>query len=193
LNFSGAKLFIEQRLKEEIPLKFAYHNIDHIMDVYYAAERIAKEEGLGDDEIQILLIAVLFHDSGFILDRVDHEALSCKIASENLPGFGFSSNQINMILGLIRATKIPQNPSNLLEKIICDADLDYLGREDFWEIGNKLFEELKTLGLISNKYEWNQNQLVFLENHSYFTNASQKLRNERKHQNLLEIKARLVV
>jgi hypothetical protein len=98
-----------------------------------------------------------------------------------------------MILGLIRATKIPQNPSNLLEKIICDADLDYLGREDFWEIGNKLFEELKTLGLISNKYEWNQNQLVFLENHSYFTNASQKLRNERKHQNLLEIKARLVV
>ena len=193
MNFSGAKLFIEQRLKEEIPLKFAYHNIDHIMDVYYAAERIAKEEGLGDDEIQILLIAVLFHDSGFILDRVDHEALSCKIASENLPGFGFSSNQINMILGLIRATKIPQNPSNLLEKIICDADLDYLGREDFWEIGNKLFEELKTLGLISNKYEWNQNQLVFLENHSYFTNASQKLRNERKHQNLLEIKARLVV
>jgi HD superfamily phosphodiesterase len=161
------------------------------MDVYAAAERIAKEEGLQDEEIQILLIAVLFHDSGFMLDRVDHESLSCKIASENLPGFGFSIKQIDAILSLIMATKIPQNPGNLLEEVICDADLDYLGREDFWEIGDKLFEELKALGLISTQYEWNQKQLVFLENHSYFTNSSQKLRNEKKLQNLLEIKARL--
>ena len=79
----------------------------------------------------------------------------------------------------------------ILEEVICDADLDYLGREDFWEIGDKLFEELKTIGLISSKHEWNQKQLVFLENHSYFTNSSQKLRNEKKLQNLLEIKARL--
>jgi len=191
LNFSALKLFIEKKLKEEIPLVYTYHNIEHIMDVYSAAEGIASQEGINETDINLLRIAALFHDSGYILDFKNHEALSCIIATENLPAFDLSKGEIDTIVSLIMATQLPQNPGNLLEQIICDADLDYLGRDDFWEIGDKLFEELKGIGLVSTKRDWNQKQQVFLEKHSYFTKSNQSLRNNKKRQNLEEIKARL--
>jgi uncharacterized protein len=191
MNFSGAKIYIQKRLQEEIPSVFSYHNFQHIMDVYEAAERIAHEEGVTGEELDLLLIAVLFHDSGFLMDRVDHELLSCEIVSRHLPDFDFLPNEIDRILGLIMATKIPQKPKNKLEEIICDADLDYLGRNDFWEIGDKLFNELKAIGLISTRDDWNKKQLSFLEAHTYFTKSSQNLRNATKLLNIGEVKNRI--
>ena len=179
-------------MKEEIHFKYAYHNFEHIADVYSAAERIAKQEGVSEKETNLLLIAVLFHDAGFMLNSEDHEVLSCKIALDNLPDFEFTQEEIVAVLALIMATKIPQNPQNLLEKIICDADLDYLGRSDFWEIGDRLFDELETTGKVSNKWEWNNWQQIFLEDHVYFTRSNQILRNEKKHQNLEEVKIKLL-
>jgi hypothetical protein len=81
---------------------------------------------------------------------------------------------------MIMATRIPQTPHNLLEEIIADADLDYLGRDDFWTIGNKLFTELQMYSIIQTEDEWNRLQIKFLEQHHYFTRTAIETRKQKK-------------
>jgi hypothetical protein len=88
------------------------------------------------------------------------------------------------------ATKIPQTPQTPLEKILCDADLDYLGRDDFYSIGSKLFEEMKTRGFVESEREWNLIQKTFLESHRYHTGFSRSNREAKKQQHLQEIIAK---
>src|SRR5690606_41792165 len=88
--------------------------------------------------------------------------------------------QIKKICGMIMATKVPQQPQNHLEEIICDADLDYLGREDFFIIGDKLFAELSMYGILSTEEEWNSLQVRFLEAHNYFNKTAIKNRQKKK-------------
>jgi uncharacterized protein len=102
----------------------------------------------------------------------------------NLPGFGFTKEQIDIICGMIMATKIPQQPKNLLEEIIADADLDYLGREDVYSIADTLFKELKIHANLTDENVWNQVQVNFLNSHSYHTNYSKRLRAPKKQQYL---------
>ena len=113
------------------------------------------------------------------------------MARQFLPSFGFNKNDIDIICGMILATKIPQAPQTLLEKIICDADLDYLGRSDFYTIGGKLKEELKAAGLVETEREWNLIQKTFLESHRYHTAFSRANRDALKTKHLQEINDKL--
>ena len=90
---------------------------------------------------------------------------------------------------MIMATKIPQSPKNKLEKIICDADLDYLGRDDFEVISNNLYTEFLDFGIVKDHNDWMQKQIGFLEFHLYFTKSSQQLRQPKKMERLTKIKA----
>ncbi len=185
--------FIYKKLKKELPAYLTYHSVDHVKDVYKSCKKIAKKEGVSDTDMVLLLTAVLFHDAGFVVQSKDHEEISCNIAREHLPSFGFTDEQINQICGMIMATKIPQTPHNKLEEIIADADLDYLGRNDFYEIGIRLYDELLYTSVISNVREWNELQVKFLENHHYFTATSIRLRERKKSQYLEEIKQELSI
>jgi uncharacterized protein len=180
MEFLKAKLHITKRLKNELPKYLYYHSTEHIKDVYAATKEIAASEGVKGENLKLLLIAAMYHDSGFMIQAKNHEKLSCNIVKETLPDFGFSSEQIKKICGMIMATKIPQNPQNHLEEILCDADLDYLGREDFFNIGNHLFEELKTYKIVNTKRDWNRLQIGFLEQHNYFTKTAIALRKPQK-------------
>ena len=140
----------------------------------------------------MLKVAALFHDSGFIVKADGHELISCGFAEEYLPDFGYSFNQIEKIKGMIMATRIPQTPKNHLEQILADADLDYLGRSDFEEISNGLFEELKAENKIADIDSWNKIQVSFFEKHSYFTESAKRLRNAKKQENLQLIKSQLL-
>lgn len=191
VNLERAKEFILNKLTQELPKHLHYHNISHILDVYDAAMRYAKLEGISAEDTQLLKVAALFHDSGFIVKAEGHELISCKFAEEYLPDFGYSFNQIEKIKGMIMATRIPQAPKNHLEQILADADLDYLGRTDFEEISNGLFEELKAENKISDLNAWNKIQVSFFEKHSYFTESAKRLRNEKKKINLEHIKSQL--
>jgi hypothetical protein len=91
---------------------------------------------------------------------------------------------------MIRATKIPQQPQNKLEEIIADADLDYLGRDDFFMIGGQLFNELKARNVVNQESDWDQIQIRFLENHHYFTTTARNLREEQKEKHLKLIKSK---
>ena len=191
MQFNDAKKFILKKLKKELPKHLSYHSVEHITDVYKSAKAIAKHEKVKGDDLKLLLTAALFHDSGFLQGQKEHEALSCSIAKEYLPGYDYTEEQINKICGMIMATKIPQSPKNLLEEIICDADLDYLGRNDFFIIGDRLFSELRMYGMINDEMDWSRLQVRFLETHHYFTKTSIKLRKEKKDEYLSIIKLRL--
>lgn len=190
MKFNTAKKFILNKLRNELPPGYSYHNLEHAIDVYDCCEDIAQNEGVEGDDLKLLLTAALFHDSGFIVQEKNHEEISCKIAQENLPNFGYNKTQIDQICKMIIATKIPQNPNNKLEEIIVDADLDYLGRDDFYSIGQRLFYEL-SMSMGITKKEWDVIQVEFLENHKYFTQTSNQRRNEKKENYLKEIKAKL--
>jgi len=191
MEFALVKKFILTKLRKELPKHLTYHSTEHTKDVYSSAIMLAKLEGVEGQELTLLLTAVLFHDSGFIRSNKEHEQLSCEIASEYLPRYGYTPGQIERICGMIRATKIPQTPRNKLEQLICDADLDYLGRDDFFKIGNGLFEELCMYGIIGNEDEWNSLQVRFLEKHTYFTASAKKLRKQQKDEYIAMIKAKL--
>ena len=131
MQFPKAKSYINTYLRKELPRHLTYHSIAHVRDVYKAAERLAKAESVKGEDLTLLLTAVPFHDAGFIFQSKDHEKIGCDIIREHLPAFKYTPEQIERICGMIMATRIPQTPNNLLEEIIADADLDYLGRDDF--------------------------------------------------------------
>jgi len=189
--FKHAVNFIFDKLAKELPKRLSYHNVDHVQDVYTAAERIGRQEGVADAGMELLLTAAAFHDSGFIKGAKGHEEESCRIARAILPGFEYSIADIETICGLIMTTKIPQSPKNHLEEILADADLDYLGRDDFWITGDKLYHELLTSGAVGNEDDWNRIQVKFMESHHYFTKTSVSLRQSTKEQNLEQVKAKL--
>jgi len=188
-DFASAEKHIIDLLEKEMP-RLQYHNIEHIYDVLSASLLIAQHEQLPEDDINILRLAALYHDAGFIHSPKSHEQKGAEMASEMLPAFGLSVSQIDSIRGMILATRIPQSPVNHLEKILCDADLDYLGRDDFYEIGGRLLEELKAQGVVETEREWNLVQKTFLESHRYHTQFSKENREAKKHQHIQEIIAK---
>lgn len=191
MQFKKAGKYIIDKLSRELPSYLSYHSVEHILDVYAAAERIGKNEGISQHDMKLLLTAAWYHDSGFLRGAKDHEEESCRIAANVLPSHGYSARDVETIQGMIMATKIPQQPKNLLEEILADADLDYLGRDDFFVIGDKLFNELSMFGFISTENDWNKLQVRFLENHCYFTHTAVQTRQEKKQRHLQQIKEKL--
>jgi len=190
-DYAAAEEAILKKLKTELPRNLIYHNLEHIQDVLSASLVIAKDENLGEEEIKLLRIAALFHDAGLTISLSDHEQRGCLLARQMLPGFRFSHDQVEAVCGMILATRIPQSPKNSMEQILCDADLDYLGRDDFFATGSRLFDELLVLGKVRNEREWNVMQKKFLEEHRYHTSYSRGRREEKKQEHLREINALL--
>ncbi len=187
-NYSPEEKFILQKLETELPGNLTYHGIHHTLDVLNAALKIAKEENVSEAEIKLLRIAVLFHDAGFTGIYKNHEEKGCELVKEILPTFGYSNEEIVIICGMIMATKIPQTPKTQLEKIICDADLDYLGRKDFHRISNNLFEEMKIYVHVHDEKQWNIIQKNFLEKHRYYTQYGIINREPQKQKHLQQIR-----
>jgi uncharacterized protein len=179
-----------QILKEELPADLTYHNYAHTLDVLHATERIAKAENASSEELLLLQTAAIFHDAGYIYSRINHEEKSCNIARELLKTKGVDDDAIEKICDLIMATKVPHNPKDKLAEILCDADLDYLGRDDFFPISQNVFREFQKFGIVKDETEWNQMQVKFLETHRYFTKTSIANRNAKKIEHLEKVRER---
>jgi len=178
------------KLRNGLPSKYTYHSIDHTTDVLEQVQQIASREGIrGEQQLFLLKVAALYHDTGFLYIYTGHEAKGCELAHAELPGFGLTPALIKKICGMIMATKIPQSPKNKLEEIICDADLDYLGRDDFEPISNNLYKEFLEVGFVTDYSDWMQKQVKFLDAHHYFTKSSQQLRQPPKEAQLEKLKA----
>ena len=176
-------------LQTLLPENLSYHGVHHTIDVVKQSLAIAKREGINKEEDLVLLqVSALYHDTGFLLTYKDHETESCNKAKKELPLFGFSGARIKKICGMIEATRIPQKPCNLLEQIIADADLDYLGRNDFQKISRTLQTEFISYGIVSSPLAFEELQLRFFESHEYFTKSSKQLRGPVKSLHYEELK-----
>jgi len=191
INYRKAEKYIVKRLKKELPDNLHYHDLRHTTDVCAAVERLALMEGIEGDDIFLLKTAALYHDAGFVHQYANNEDIGAALAREVLPRFGYTEEQIDTICKLIQATKVPQKPTNHLEQIICDADLDYLGGDEFHVIADKLKRELMERDMIQTDKQWDELQIKFLEAHTYFTKTAIKLRQANKLERVQEIKDRL--
>jgi hypothetical protein len=189
MDAQGAKAYILARLRNELPAARTYHSLEHTLDVYASAIGIAEQEGITGEGLVLLKTAALYHDSGFLVQDTEHEEAGCRIVKEVLPGFGFSARQVDLICDMIMATRIPQRPRNKLGRVLCDADLDYLGRGDFESIGSTLFAEMRTYGVLGSERAWYELQERFLERHAYFTATNKRTREPQKQEHLRGVRA----
>lgn len=184
-NFYDAMLDpICNRLMVEIPGDYKYHSLRHTLDVIEEAVRIGQSEGLNEYDLTLLKIAALFHDTGYILSRKEHEQAGCGIFREAAQGYRLAEEDMKIVEGCIMATRIPQSPQSHIEMILCDADLDYLGRDDFAPIAELLFEELLSCGEIESRKQWNEIQVRFLSKQHFHTEYAKQNRTRQLQQNL---------
>ena len=188
MNYEGAKDYILKKLQRELDPRLTYHSIAHTLDVLESVIRLAEMEQISDEEIILLKTACIFHDSGMLVTYRGHEEASIKLCRQTLPSFGYSQEATDRICRMIRSTKLPQCADDLLDKILCDADLDYLGRKDFFMIAHRLKYEWEVLDITKTTLkEWYKIQKDFLSSHKYFTRSAIKLRQGIKMENLKEV------
>ncbi len=187
-QFTDLQEMILDKLERELPEYLFYHNYKHTIDVVNQAELIGYGEGVDDEQILLLMTAALFHDAGHTIGYDNHEYFGTQIAREWLPRFKYSETQIDEICNIIMATQLPPQPKTLLQKIICDSDLDYLGRSDFIPVSNTLYEELKAQKKMPSLNAWNKIQVKFLSVHHFFTNTANSLREVNKQAQIERIK-----
>ncbi len=187
LRFNDLEEFILSKLETGLPNNLFYHDVKHTIDVVTQVELIGRSEKVSDSELLLLKTAALFHDLGHLINYDSHEEEGIKLAKKILPEYKYSKSQIDEIAKLILVTKMPPIPQNLLEEIMCDADLDYLGRPDFIPVSGNLFKELSSRNKIDSISEWNKHQSKFIQKHQYFTETARKLRGVNKNIQLEKI------
>jgi len=188
MQYAQAKKFILDKLKTELDPIYTYHSLFHTKDVLKVASDLCEAEDVSAYDTKLVKTAALFHDAGFLISNQNHEELGCDIVREHLPNFGYTPEDIEAICGMIMATRIPQTPKTHLEEIIADADLDYLGREDFYTIGETLYAEFIHFGIVKDDESWNKLQIGFLTAHSFFTATNKANRAPIKQQYLEKLK-----
>jgi predicted metal-dependent HD superfamily phosphohydrolase len=163
--------FIRDLFEKEIQEKLRYHDIIHTEYVAGMADRIGNNSGLSKEELQIVIVAAWFHDSGFVSRSDGHEEESQNIARKFLSSKEMPEEFIEKVLICIEATKMPQNPGdNLLAQVVCDADMAYLS-EDFYMRRTILLRkewnhESKTK---LSKKSYYQETVDLFKNHKYYT------------------------
>ena len=181
MNFPAAQDYILHRLNTELDTRLVYHSYDHTLDVYRSSKRLGEKEKLSKEDMVLIETAALYHDAGMLEGFDNHEAKSAKIAAEILPRYGYSDTQIETIEQLILSTRLPQRAESFLEQIICDADLDNLGRPDFFINSFKLKLEWQYFNIRKySLYEWFELQEQFLTGHTYFTSTAREDRDAGK-------------
>ena len=184
-----AEEFVFQLFKANLPDSYIYHNFDHTQKVILGAKAIAESEKINEHDLEILLIAAWFHDTGYVHGFLNHEAQSAQIVSDFLKNQNKDKEFINKTIALIHSTRVDYVPESLLEMIIKDADYWHFGSKDYLEICQLLREEWR---LTQNKHftdlEWaTENRRILLHCHRYFTNYAKENWLEMKSKNVFKV------
>lgn len=196
---SGQKLlqevqqFVKNIFATRVSPAFVFHNIDHTRDVAKASQEIGSHFPLSEEEELALLIGAWVHDIGYSSGSANqHEEHSQKLAIAFLNEKKASQQLIDMVNGCIVATKMPQSPTNMIEQIICDADLYHLGTEEFDQKNRLLRQEINQLqDKEINKKDWRQINIEFLQRQRYFTDYAKNKLEPVKQKNLDKLIAKL--
>jgi putative nucleotidyltransferase with HDIG domain len=184
-----ASEFVSALFKERLAEYLVYHKYEHSEMVSKVALKIAKHMKLGEDGIEIVMIAGWLHDIGYTEIYRGHEEVSIRIATEFLRKENYPQEKIQLVVGCIRATKIPQKPKNILEEILADADLSGLGRKSFFDDTELLhYEWEKALGKKYSGRQWMQQNLELLSGHKYFTRFARRKYSDQQNDNIRAVR-----
>jgi predicted metal-dependent HD superfamily phosphohydrolase len=162
--------YVTQLLIRELPPDRVFHNLHHTINVTQGALKIGRAEQLGPEELEIVVLAAWFHDTGHIRAYTGHEAHSIRIAEAWLERVAYPPEKRDRVLSCIAATVMPQRPRNKLEEVICDADLYHLSFSTYDHYQEMLREEWRReLGIDMTDEEWHRRNTKFLTSHRYFT------------------------
>ncbi len=187
-DYERAFQYALERLEHGLAPEFVYHNVGHTRDdVVPAVERLANMAGVFGESLELLQTAAYYHDIGFVEHYAGQEEIGVRIAAEVLPGFGYDPRQVQVVCDIIWVTRLPQTPHTQLEELMADADLDVLGRDDFWIRNQALRSEKAACGVTMSDQEWYNSQLELLRKHHYFTAPARELRDAGKQQHIEQL------
>jgi len=181
--------YIRELFRDELPNGIKYHDADHTLHptkgVVAIANDIAIAENISENDRELLITAAYFHDTGYIREYDKNEPIAARMAGRILKLIGYKPNEIEKIQNMILSTDLAVEPKTHLEKILCDADLDHLGRPDFLEFDAKLREGRRNRGVdVSDDEKWYNGTLNLIINHKFYTESQRKLREEQKQKNI---------
>jgi len=181
--------YIRELFRDELPGVIKYHDANHtlhpVKGVVASANRIAISENISEHDRELLITAAYFHDTGYIREFDKNEPIAARMAGRILKLIGYQQGEIEKIQKMILATDLEREPKTHIEKILCDADLDHLGREDFFKLDGKLREGRCARGLdVGDDAKWYKGTLALLKNHEYYTESQIKLRQKEKQKNI---------
>ena len=188
--------YIRALFRDELSDGIKYHDANHtlhpIRGVVAVANSIAVSENISEHDRELLITAAYFHDTGYIREYDKNEPIAARMAGRILKLIGYKSNEIEKIQRMILSTDLDREPKTHVEKIICDADLDNLGREDFFRLDGRLREGRGARGVdVSDDVKWYRGTLGLIENHQYYTQSQKKLRKKGKQKNLKRLLKKL--
>ena len=188
--------YIRALFKDELPSGIKFHDANHTLHpargVVAIANRIALSEKISEHDRELLIAAAYFHDTGYIREYAKNEPIAARMAGRILKLIGYRPKEIEKVQKMILATDLARKPRNRLEKILCDADLDNLGRSDFFKLDSKLREGRRIRGLdVSDDVKWYRGTLEVMKNHKYYTESQIKLREEEKQKNIKKLLKKL--
>jgi HD superfamily phosphodiesterase len=188
--------YIRELFKDELPGGIKYHDANHTLHptrgVVAVANRIALSENISEHDRELLIAAAYFHDTGYIREYDKNEPIAARMAGRILRLIGYKPKEIEKVQKMILSTDLEREPETLLEMILCDADLDNLGREDFFKLDGKLRQGRRARGIdVSDDANWYKGTLAILNNHQYYTESQKELRETGKQKNIKKLKKKL--
>jgi len=186
------KTYVKEFFGEKYDNRSTYHSYEHTQEVAEAAEKIGKASELNEEELEAVIIAAWFHDTGYLFQKDDHESYSVKVAKEFLEPAGYPEEKIKRVASNILATRLNYVPVNLMEEVIHDADYINLANTDNLKQAELLKLESVNYGASEpTEEEWLTAELKFLLNHSYYTAYARKKLEDKKQENIKKIKKKL--
>ena len=185
--------FVSKLLKDKLSNSYTYHNFNHTFDVVAAVTTLADSKNISSSDKEILLIAAWFHDTGYIKGCSNHEDCSIVIASDFLLENGKSTDYIEKVAGLIKATKKEYVPQTLSEKIIKDADYYHILNDDYIFSCEGLRNEWENIeGKSFTDKDWAVENLNFLTNiHRFYTDYALENWQPLKEKNIKRLQKKL--
>ncbi len=177
--------YVTKLMADKLSDSYEYHSIDHVKYVVDNSEFIGKKSGMSEEEINVVKFCAWFHDIGFIITPENNEKESAQIAAEFLTSKGIDDSIITQVKNCILATCIPQQPKDLISRVLCDADLRHLSEDDYFEEIEKLRKELIFIsGEKISKRKFHTMSLKFFQRHEYHTDFAKKELQPQKDKNL---------
>jgi uncharacterized protein len=184
--------YIRALFKDELPGGIKYHDANHTLHptrgVVAVANRIAIAENISAHDKELLIAAAYFHDTGYIREYDKNEPIAARMAGRILKLIGYKPKEIEKVQKMILSTDLAREPKTHVEKILCDADFDHFGREDFFKLDGKIREGRRGRGIdVSDELKWYKGTLEIITKHQYYTESQKKLREEQKQKNITRL------